>query len=497
MIVEGEYFYKGVHRLSWGFGSPNQLGAFVAAIIPFLWAMAPIKRPDEGLNTKIRSRKERKAPAPVAKSTASGIAQTAALAAELGLWIGLGATASRGAAVAALGAALSWSWAQSLTSQAPKFRSAAWLGLRILMCLAGMVIFSFGGRISPGFLARDASIGNRFILWSGAARLIAASPANGWGTGESGNAFMQWVQPLDRPEQYRTMVNGFLHVGVERGLPAFGLLSFLTMVGVSWAFVLERHVVHSRLRVLVRSSSAVLLSWALSNVFSTLFRDWRLWIFPTLAFAFLLGSTPWVRVPLRRLRGWFLGTLSAAALACASLWLIGWRLEARQTIGLARPTRGLVELSRDSLVSNPEWGVLVDPLVFGPRYGHEIRRWGERIPPGQPWSAAVFDGRFWPETSPQAKQLKNWILAGETAQIVEDLAPSAFIVFLHPRGQPPRNWAGSGVVIFNEIDEEGTREAWMDWAVRRHLRIETIASVGLDARSVWPEAFSKDLVAIP
>lgn len=416
---------------------------------------------------------------------------------ELALWIGLGATASRGAAVAALGAAAAWSAARMIATCHSWLKTMGWLTARMVMCLGGMAIFSFGGRIAPEFLARDASIGHRFILWSGAARLIAAAPWTGWGVGESGNAFTQWVQPLDRAERYRTMVNSFLHVGVERGLPALGFLLFLTLLGVSWAFMLERHLANLRLRLFVRASSAVLLSWALSNVFSTLFRDWRLWIFPALAFALLIASVPWLRVPFRRVGAWLLCSSSAAILACAGLWLIGWRLEAQPTIHLAHPAKGLVLLRSGARISDAQWGLLVDPVVFGPRYGHEIRRWGESLDPGTPWSVVVVDGRFWRQTFPQVKPLKSWILVGETAQAADDLAANDYLVFLHPRGQPPRNWSGTGIVVFNGIDEEGTREAWMDWAVRRHLRIETVASVGLDARAEWPDAYAKELVATP
>lgn len=497
MIVEGEYFYKGVERLSWGFGSPNQLGAFLAGVMPLFWALASSSTATPG-SVSLKARKKIKAPSPRPRAFRPHVGRMAVWVGEAIIWLAIGATASRGAAVAALGAAFVWSLGHYISGRAIWYKSAVWLASRAVMCVIGLAIFSFGGRIAPAFLAHDNSIGNRFILWSGATRLIAAAPWTGWGVGESGNAFMQWVQPLDRPEQYRTMVNGFLHIGVERGLPWLCLVLFLTITGVSWVWACEKFIEKKPVKVLVRASSCVIASWALSNVFSTLFLEWRLWLFPTLAWAMLVASTRWTDAPWRNMVRWTGCAASVAGIICGALWLTGARIESRETIHLRHPTKDAVMLTRGTPTANATWGFLADSSVLGRRYGHEIRRWGDgKNEPTASWSVTVFDGRFWNPSSAENEKISRWILTGKNAEAANALGPSGFVVFLHPRGQPPQNWAGKGAVVFNGIDEEGNREAWMRWATNRHLQIEMVDSVGLDARAEWPAAYMRRFASMP
>lgn len=491
MIIEGEYLYKGVSRLSWGFGSPNQLGAFVASAIPLVWGAAHAV-----------ARRWSSPPQPKGKKPARFVrpapAQMGFWLVELGLWLALGATASRGAAVATLCAAAAWVLGGLMLDRTRWGEMTRWFGLRVGMCILGLVVFSFGGRIAPGFLVQDDSIGNRFILWNGAANLVAASPWTGWGVGESGNAFMQWVQPLHKTEAYKTMVNSFLHVGVERGIPGLGLLLFLTFSAVSCALVFERRVQSVAMRGLVRAASCIVLAWALNNVFSTLFKDWRLWILPGLAVGLLLGSLPFVRPPVAVFFRWVGAMAAAAILAVAALWLVGLWSNARRQIQLTHPSRELTVLSRGSHAEKPQLGLLVDKDVLGGLHGHEIRRWGEEYGDiGKSWSVAVFDAHGWSPDSSATKEVPRWILLGENARAADSLGPEKTVVFLHPRGQPPQRWAGKGVVIFNGVDEEGTREFWIQWANRWKLRIVTIPEIGLDARAKWPSAYLANLETNP
>jgi hypothetical protein len=484
MIIEGEYFYKHAIRLSWGFGSPNQLGAFVAAIVPAAWAVASV----------LADRCPIK-PHPAAKRSSyltwPFMVRTGVYLIEFGLWIAIGATASRGAAVAAICAALAWSVFGVLSSSTRWQDSITWSGLRVAMCIGGLAIFSFGGRIAPEFIAQDKSIGNRFILWSGATDLIAASPWSGWGAGESGNAFMQWIQPLSHGEGYKTMVNSFLHVGVEHGLLALCLLLFITIAGISWALVCEKAVRSEKIKVLVRASSCIILSWALSNVFSTLFKDWRLWIFPGIAVVVLVSSLAYVRLSVRLFFRWMSLSGGAAVLGVGGIYFFGKYSDAQHAIHIRHPSRELTILSSGAPDDKPRLGMLVDKDVIGKLYGHEIRRWGvESFVANTSWSVSIFDARFWQPASAAAKQIDQWILMGDTAQAADSLGSKCTVVFLHPRGQPPQHWTGQGVVIFNAVDEDGAREHWIQWANRQKLRIVTVQEVGLDAREKWPSAYT-------
>lgn len=71
-------------------------------------------------------------------------------------------------------------------------------------------------RYGQGVVQEDRSISNRFVLWKAAPTMMVDAPG-GWGFGESGKAYMDWYQPLDRNESYRTLVNSHLTWLVEFG----------------------------------------------------------------------------------------------------------------------------------------------------------------------------------------------------------------------------------------------------------------------------------------
>ena len=62
----------------------------------------------------------------------------------------------------------------------------------------------------------DHSIRNRLVIWKEASAMMRDAPS-GWGFGNSGKAFMEWYQPLDSLETYRTLVNSHLTWLVEMG----------------------------------------------------------------------------------------------------------------------------------------------------------------------------------------------------------------------------------------------------------------------------------------
>lgn len=71
-------------------------------------------------------------------------------------------------------------------------------------------------RYGQGVVQEDRSISNRFVLWKAAPTMMVDAPG-GWGLGESGKAYMDWYQPLERNESYRTLVNSHLTWLVEFG----------------------------------------------------------------------------------------------------------------------------------------------------------------------------------------------------------------------------------------------------------------------------------------
>jgi hypothetical protein len=215
-LMEGTYFFGEHLRWNLGWNNPNQGGAFVAMLIPWLWACA--------CWTTCRFNR-------------SYFPSVLVLAVELVLWFLVCKTYSRGA-LAALGVAgvIFFFWVLLAHRSGPDRRLmvARLAGIAVLLVATG-----FFSRIDPRFVAQDASAGNRLILWKGGLEMIAAAPWHGWGAGRSGSGFMHWFQPLESKQEYAGMVNSYLHVGVEYGLPVLAGVMAVMLALVVLGFVAE------------------------------------------------------------------------------------------------------------------------------------------------------------------------------------------------------------------------------------------------------------------
>ncbi len=184
--MEG-FFFKGVWRMDWGLGNPNKTAALIVGLMIGLWALAYMRRWGFWV----------------------------ALAGFTGLGIGLIHTFSRGGFVALIcGVAPLLLWA-------PR----PWAARRIVgvvvavWCIVGFAVYlQAHERLGQGVVRNDPSISNRLDLWKYAPVMMRDAPG-GWGFGNSGKAFVDWYQPLDRVESYRTMVNNHLTWLVELGWP--------------------------------------------------------------------------------------------------------------------------------------------------------------------------------------------------------------------------------------------------------------------------------------
>lgn len=492
MISEGEYFFRGAMRLSWGFATPNYLGAFLAGLLPLVWGagvLLPRVRPVAAAPVVDNPRKRSKTKLeilPVRKWVLFG--WCAVIGLELALWGALGATGSRGAAVAAGSGVVLWEVFRRLRSERSWRRSASWVGLRLLFCCIGFAVFSFGGRIAPAYLAQDASIGNRWLLWAGGAALCEGSPWHGWGTGESGHLFTQWLQPLDRPQEYKTMVNSYLHLSVEHGLPSLaGILAVLAGL-VGWPLVAGKALVSDRWAGVCRAAACVWATWATANAFSTLYDDWRLWYAPGLAVVIVLISGPVVLRAHCSWRRWGLGVLVATLGVPTLVFVAGMAWQWHSPVRITRSKSGMVVLARRMGADPVRWGVMPDVTVLGGKYGHEIRRWGLAMNDPE-WSAWIYDPRLADLRDSPDPLPNRWLVFGANVRDLDRLGGVGFVVIVHPRGAPPKSWRGKGMVLLNQVDEDGSSAAWTSWAESLGLRIYTISDIGLDARAAWPDAY--------
>ena len=96
--------------------------------------------------------------------------------------------------------------------------------------MVGLIWLSAAGdRFSPSFISTDGSVANRLELWKGASQMVFLRPLNGLGLGEGGYFFSQWYQPQHLEYSYTSLLNSWLEIGVESGLPALAAGIFLCL----------------------------------------------------------------------------------------------------------------------------------------------------------------------------------------------------------------------------------------------------------------------------
>ena len=204
--LQSEFLYHGVHRLSYGWQNPNFAAAVIVCLLPLIWVLTDLKTQKGG----------------------GGVYLT--WLAEILLGLMLVWTFSRGAVLA---------WAVSvvvyglvfprLGDNGPK-PSVSRQHLLLRLIILGIAASSNGvlGRFAS-VAEGDASAVNRLELWSGGLSMLRYAPLTGWGSGNSGLAFMQWFQNPASTFGVGGMVNSYLWFAVEHGLPALflALLAFV------------------------------------------------------------------------------------------------------------------------------------------------------------------------------------------------------------------------------------------------------------------------------
>lgn len=165
-----------------------------------------------------------------------GLTQTITKITAMLLWfvmaLGVSLTYSRGPVVGVLAGALVFLIDASVSHW------ARWKAL--LICIAGGICLMFGllwlspagGRFAPGFIATDASVANRWELWKGASQMIFIRPLAGLGAGDGGYVFSQWYQPEHLDYVYTSLLNSWLEIGAESGIPALAVCIFLCLLAL-------------------------------------------------------------------------------------------------------------------------------------------------------------------------------------------------------------------------------------------------------------------------
>ena len=271
--------------------------------------------------------------------------------------VALAATGSRGGLVAFL-VGVGIASVAVLRGRRGARRGFAAVLLPLAALVVAVAVFDFGGRIGKAVRGQDASVGNRLVIWRTVPRMMADAPG-GWGVGNSGQAFMNWYQPLDRTERYRTLVGSHFTWMVEFGgcgrfLYVFGWLLVLTLAFRRWR------------RTGDALPTALWLTLAVAAVPTSVLEEWAVWVLPACASLPLL-------VDWRRDEGLSVGALVVLAVVAAT---------PVELIRLAQPgavrcrAKGrLVEYNPTGAGEVVEW-IVPDDAVVGADFPRRLRTRG-------------------------------------------------------------------------------------------------------------------------
>ena len=485
MILESEFFSGGHLRWNLGWPTPNYAGAFLATLLALAFVFSGSRW------------------------------RWALLAAEAGGLFLLAKTYSRGAVVA-WGVAWLFGVIASRGWRDPAQRTlwtARFVVLAVMMLAVG---FGWSRSADVGYVTlrgtsasdgptqskitekkdpqEDGSVVNRLALWCGGLKMIAAAPLTGWGAGESGRAYMNWFQDVDRDEGYTTMVNSYLHVAVEHGLPVLVVVGWIGawLLLMAWRGARDESVSPAS-RLLQVAAGASLVAWMVANVFTTLWIEPKLWIVPVIAWLVLVWDackkSSGQLVPLT------VASLAIAVFAVGGLYGAGRWLLGSQPLSCIPGANGAVMLASAG-GNGAVWHAWPDPMVLGSTPGKEFRRWLEkgttnvrlivhRIAPLQPGEAPVLG--------------EGVLLFGRQAErIGPDFLPDCHELWLiHPTVPPPASGklpdhsTQMTTVVLPQIDEVGNGPAWRRWAKENGARVLESPASGLDIRAVGPVVLSR------
>lgn len=406
--MEGIFYFGDQLRWNLGFETPNIAGALVAVAIAFLLPFTS-KIPD----TKRRL-----------------LAFAVLLAVEILLWAVLAKTYSRGALVAA-GISFVCCNAFMLFRTESKCRI---LGIALAKAVAVSAILlytGFANRISPEYINNDGSTSGRIALWTGGLKMVAQAPVYGWGVDKSGEEYINWYQDFPDERKYAGMVNSYLLVAVERGLPAlFAALSIL-----AFPLFADFRLWRKKGDLFALALGLALLSLCVSNVFSTL------WIVLSIRYTGITIAAVSVIYAIfkgRKILAFakiaILSIVSAASI-CLCLYLAGLALQPKFiskhsdhiTLAPNKPT--------DKRIA-----VIADKDTFGKYFGKILRNAYVKTN-----HETVLD--IYCKIPQNAEGYDKFIVTGKFAQTFQP-PTSTKIVYINPIGNPPPPSGLSNATIY-------------------------------------------------
>jgi hypothetical protein len=442
-----DYFFNGVWRMDWGMGNPNKTAALIACLMVASWAIPYLIR--------------------------RGFWTALALFTALGLC--LAQTMSRGGILSFAAGII------PVLLYAPRpWPKPRVIGLitSIAIIAAAVVTFGTAERLAQSATGTDRSVTNRLALWSAAVTMIADAP-DGWGTGQSGHAYREWYQPLERVETYRTLVSTHLTTLVESAWPTRALYA------AAWTAAIALCIPTARTRSprpgdlcmqIFPVCLGIWIAFFVSGIFSTVAEHPALWIVPGLT----LGTACMIRLATRTPPPRWTWPLPAIA-ALATLAPLAWK---GSPIHRSADTVRLGDEPIDALV-------IADPTVLGDSPGRALRAWRDQGGTGTIAIARSVDNV--PTPRPHRILLTGKFTSNPESLDWHDLAathrllivnPTLFPTFRPGHGHPARVQINSEqtTLLTGSFANSPTHQAWS--AILPSTRLEGVAEFIPN----WPEA---------
>lgn len=395
--MDGIFYFGDQLRWNLGFETPNIAGAMVAVAIAFLLPFT----------SKIPDKKRRR------------FAFAVLLAVEISLWFVLAKTYSRGSLVAA-GICFICCNAFMLSRTESKCRILG-IALTKTVAVSAILLYTgFSNRISPEYIGNDGSTSGRIALWTGGLKMVAQAPVCGWGSDKSGEEYINWYQDFSDERKYAGMVNSYLHIAVERGLPAlFAALSILAFL-----FFADFRLWLKNGDLFALALGLALLSLCVSNIFSTL------WIVSSIRYTGITIAAVSVIYAIfkgRKILAFakiaILSIVSAASI-CMCLYLVGLALKPKFISKHSDHITLVPNKPTDKRIA-----VIADKDTFGKYFGKTLRNAYVKAKP-----ETVLD--VYCEIPQNAEGYDKFIVTGKFAQTFQP-PTSAKIVYINPIGNPP------------------------------------------------------------
>ena len=339
--MEGVYYFGEYLRWNLGFLNPNIAGAFIAILIAFL-------SPITALWPKRKSVR---------------IIFILCFIAELMLWFLLAKTYSRGAFVAAVMCTLVCGIFFLLGKESNK-NIFCILAIKAALIIIIILSTGFFARISPDYVKDDASVSARTTLWQGGLEMVSQAPLKGWGYGKSGEEYINWYQDLDDEREYAGMVNGYLLLATECGLPVLFFILLLFLFPIFLGFFNFK-----QLYGLPLCGASGLLAFLTVNIFSSL------WVFGVFLWVmtpiYILACSCTFRIQLKKLARIFAWSLFASFSVCSLIYFLSLYYSDNRIAKF----EGYVRLNPSNFSqNNKKIAIFVDESVLGKYYGKTIRR---------------------------------------------------------------------------------------------------------------------------